>query len=344
MTTNSMRQLALHRYPDGLCRKKPRMEVAVFVVVMTALVHLSGCGDDKSAKSTPDGPGRNDRAYRLHLNLSGSLQNPAFSPDGESVVFTRFTNGYNQEPADLYTYNLQTEKLAMLVSDGSGNVNSPGSTWNGPVRSIVFSSSRDAHDEIFLIAENGSNGDETQITDRMDRVAYEPSISPDGQWVVFESHPLDVEDNGIITKYRIDGSSPYRQLTSSGEDCRQPDWSPSGDKILYQKLDAGQWDIWIMEPDGTNQSRVTSGEGDKTDASFTKDGLYIVFSADFESEYASIYKISRKGGMVQRLTAYEGYDGAPSLSPDQTKLVFESYGGDPDDSAGTTIWLLESLP
>ncbi len=286
---------------------------------------------------------RGDNAYKLNINLSGSLQNPAFSPDGNSIVFTRFRNGYNKEPADLYIFNIQLETLIMLVSDGSGNVNLPGNSWNNSIDSIIFSSSRDHHDEIYIIAEDGLNGSETQITERANRVAYEPSISPDGQWVVFESHQLDQEDNGIITKFKTDKSSSYIQLTSSKSDCRQPNWSPAGDKILYQKIEAGQWDIWIMDIDGTNQIKLTSGAGDKTDASFTQDGKFIVFSTDFEQEYANIYKIPITGGVAKRLTNYSGYDGAPSVSPDNTKLVFESYAGDPDDSSGSTIWMIDNL-
>jgi TolB protein len=324
-----------------MCRKELKMKISFLIIIMIALLHLFGCAGDNSSQS--DRSIRDDDAYQLNINLSGSLQNPAFSPDGESIIFTRFRNGYNHEPADLCIYNLQTEELTMLVSDGSGNVNLPGSTWNEYISSIIFSSSRDPHDEIYLIAEDGSNGSETQITDRADTVSYEPSISPDGQWIVFESHKLDVEDNGIITKYKIDGSSSYIQLTSSTEDCRQPNWSPAGEKILYQKFDAGQWDIWIMDIDGTNKIKITSGAGDKTDASFTQDGLYIVFSTDFELEYANIYKISISDGTIQRLSYFEGYDGAPSMSSDGTKLLFESYNGDPDDSAGTTIWIIENL-
>lgn len=60
---------------------------------------------------------RQDDAVELNITgLSGSLQNPAFSPDGEFIVFTHFINGYNNEPADLYIYELETEELTLLVS------------------------------------------------------------------------------------------------------------------------------------------------------------------------------------------------------------------------------------
>ncbi len=309
------------------------------IFIFTVFILLNSCITDEP-NNNDHNISRNDNGITLDISLNGSSQNPAFSPDGNSIVFTRFRNGYNQEPADLFIYNLQSGQITSLVSDGSGNVNLPGSTWNNTINSIIFSSSRNPHDEIYLILESGTTGSETKITNRVDSVAYEPSINPDGQWFVFESHKLDEEDNGIIIKFKIDGSSSYIQLTSSTDDCRQPNWSPNGDKILYQKFEVGQWDIWIMDINGTNKSKVTSGVGDKTDACFTQNGQSIVFSSDFELDLANIYKIAITGGSPERLSNYGGYDGAPSISSDGTKIVFESFNGDPDDSKGTTITVL----
>ncbi|MCD6566820.1 MAG: PD40 domain-containing protein [Bacteroidales bacterium] len=314
------------------------MKTLVTLLFIFVFIIVSGCNKDEEEEIDIN---RDDSGVKLNIELDGSMQNPAFSPDGNSFIFTRFRNGYNQEPADLFIYNFQTEQITTLVSDGSGNVNLPGSTWNDSINSIVFSSSRDPHDEIYLIQESGTTGSETKITNRTDSVAYEPSMNPDGQWIVFESHKLDVEDNGIITKFKIDGSSSYIQLTSSTNDCRQPNWSPTGDKILFQQSEAGQWDIWIMDTNGTNKSKVTSGPGDKTDACFTQDGQYIIFSSDFELDYANIYRIPITGGTPEQLSFYSGYDGAPSISPDGLKIIFESVNGDPDDSQGTFITVLD---
>jgi len=285
---------------------------------------------------------REDGARRVNILVEGSLQNPAWSPESNSLLFTRFRDGYNAEPADLFVVELSPSGLRELVSDGSANVNLPGSSWSPLVGRIVFSSSREPHDEIYLIDDYGSPGDEVKITERANMVAYEPSLSPDGRWVVFESHELDAEDNGIIVKYRIDGTMPYQDLTNPDEDSRQPNWSPTGDRMLYQKFSAGQWDIWIMNSDGTNHLKVTSGSGDKTDASFSPDGRWIVYSSnEFGLEFANLFILPVSGGDAVRLTHYEGYDGAPSWSPDSKKIAFETYPGDPDDSSGTTLWIID---
>ena len=281
---------------------------------------------------------REDLAYQLDINLEGSLQNPAISADGKMLLFTRFNKGYNRGPADLYVYNLETKDLKELVTDGTDNINLPGNSWNVD-STIVFSSSREPHDEIYTI---DTDGNQKRITQRDDLVAYEPSWSSDGEWVVFESHPLDVEDEGVITKYRVDGTSEYIELSEATADSRQPNWSPVSDLIIYQKLMDGQWDIWIMNSDGTDNKRLTSGEGDKTDASFSSDGDWVIYSTDaYGYELANIFKIPLTGGDPIRLTSYSGYDGAPSgfISDNITYVAFESSDNDPDRSDGTTLWI-----
>jgi len=286
---------------------------------------------------------RSDSAYQLPIALEGSLQNPAWSPDGRAILFTRFRNGYNEGPADLIVYDIESGVIRTLVSDGSDNVNLPGSTWNRDTDQIVLSSSREPHDEIYLINADENPGEEVKITDRVHQVAYEPSFSPDGQWIVFETHEVDVEGNGIITKYKIDKTEPYQKLTDANDDCRQPNWSTDGQHILYQKLKDDQWDIWIMDYDGTTRHQITSGSGDKADASFSPDGQWIVYSADEPTMVqANLFIIPITGGEPKRVTGFSGYDGAPSWSPNGEQVVFESSSGDPEETRGTTLWIIDA--
>jgi TolB protein len=321
--------------------KSVKKYTQVFIIFMSAVLSCCnlGGGDEK----------RDDNAYKVNINLNGSLQNPAWSPDGKFLLFTRFRNGYNEEPADLYIINLQTSELTQLVTDGSGNVNLPGSVWDS-AGDIVFSSSRDPHDEIFIIAADGGPGDEHQLTQRGTDQAYEPSFSPNGDYIVFESHVVNVEGDGKIVKKDLGQpiNAGFTDMTdpdpSADGDCRQPNWSPAGDLILYQRFSGGKWDIWVMNAaDGGDKTRVTTAPGDNTDAGFSQDGTQIVYSADNgELEHANLFIIPVGGGVPERITFNDGgYDGAPSWSPDGTKVAFESCGGDPDGSSGTTIWIIE---
>ena len=305
-------------------------------IVLIDFIIFTGCGSNTGQQDTQSQ--REDGAYKLNIPLTGSLQNPAFSPDGENIVFTQFKNGYNKEPSDLYTYNLTTKKLTLIVSNGSANVNLPGSSWNQNTNSIVYSSSQEPHDEIYTVKADAPHHT-MQVTQRDAYVAYEPSFNPSGDEIVFESHILDVEENGVIFKHQLN-TSAYIPLTDLSGDARQPNWSPMGDKILYQKFMDGHWDIYTINTNGNNAENITQGQGNSTDAIFSYDGQSIIYSSDYHANIANIYSVNLSSKSYTQLTNSNTYNGAPSLAPNGKTLIFESSKNDPDNSAGTSIWLL----
>ncbi len=312
------------------------MKHVISVIFVINLLLLVACNSNASNKIT-----RSDGAHKLNIVLAGSLQNPAFSPNRKSIVFTRFRDGYNKGASDLFVYHLDTGELKELVSDGSSNVNLPGSSWNSALDSIVFSSDRGEHDEIYTIASTGKSGDETQISNRIDKQSFEPSYSPDGEWIVFESHRIDIEE-GVIIKYRVNGSSEYIDLTSTKDNGKQPNWSPLGDKILYQKEQTNGWAIWSMGLDGESKRQITANDESATDAIFSPDGKWIIYSSENKAvELANIYAKKTNGDGIKRLTDFSGYDGAVSISPDASQIVFESSEDEPDKSNATTLWLID---
>jgi Tol biopolymer transport system component len=296
---------------------------------------------------------RPDGATRLTTPPAGaSDQNPAFSPDGTRIVFTCFENGYNAGPAGLFLLNLGSRQVARLTPwEDQDNVNLPGAAWNPANNRIIFASDRAEANDLWCIAPDGT--DFSRITTHAGQPWYiEPSWSPDGQLIVFEARQPGQSEDGLvgkIWKVRADGSGLAQLTDDPGFDDRQPNWSPDGHTILFQRrpLPAGDWDIWTMQPNGTGLQNVTNDPtGQDTDASWSPDDRQIVYSSDHGGlPVPNIFTISATGGTPRRVTTSStNEDGAASWSPDGRWIAFESHAptvtghSGPDETSPAALW------
>ncbi|MBI3987962.1 MAG: PD40 domain-containing protein, partial [Lentisphaerae bacterium] len=306
---------------------------------------------DMGAYETQSGD-RSDGAERLYLpEAPASAQNPAFSPDGQTLLFTLFHSGYNTGQAGLYRLSLTgtNPPSAVLDEAGQASVNLPGTAWNGALNRITFASDRVDRDEIWTLAPDGSSL--SRVTTHFTDTFYiEPSFSSNGEWIVFESRPISVGDEspGNIVKIKTDGTglTTLTDFAITGFDDRQPNWSPRGDRILFQRRLSGSdnWDLYTMNPDGSDIRQVTTSAGSDTDASWSPDGSWIVYSSDYGGlAHPSIFVIAATGGTPVRVTnCSTNEDGAPSWSPDGNWIVFESHVT-ADETSRSALWRFAAL-
>ncbi len=295
--------------------------------------------EHSTAETRPDG------ATRLTNPPTGaSDQNPAFSPDGKQLVLTRFETGYNAGPAGLFLLNLQNGIITRLTPwEDQDNVNLPGSAWNPANNRIVFASDRLEADDLWRIAPDGS--DFTRILMHTGLPSdIEPSWSPDGSWIVFEADQPGASVDGIvgkIWKVRADGTGLAALTSDLAFDDRQPNWSPGGDRILFQRraLPNGQWDVFTLSPDGIGLQNITSNPASDTDASWSPDGKWIVYSTDYGGLHTpNIFVTPSAGGQPVPITTSATHeDGAPSWSPDGAWIAFESHPGQDEDTPAS-LW------
>ncbi len=122
------------------------------------------------------------------------------------------------------------------------------------------------------------------------RREYAPAFSPDGRFVAYVTW-TDAE-GGAVWKAPVAAGSPQR-LTKAPAHYTNPEWSPSGDKLVVirgsglefrgqQPENEEYFDIAVLPSSGGEPQRVTSVEGEQVmkfhpQAFFSKDGARIFF-------------------------------------------------------------------
>lgn len=123
-----------------------------------------------------------------------------------------------------------------------------------------------------------------------------------------------------------DGSRP-RCLNVDGG---YPALSPDGSKIAYQTNKDGNYEIYVMNADGTGQKRLTNNTADDRRPSFSPDGSRIVFDSTRENADGSrdVWVMCADGTGALRVTYHPGDDTDASFSPDGRTVIYISrcYG------------------
>jgi len=135
-----------------------------------------------------------------------------------------------------------------------------------------------------------------------------------------------------------------RQLTFGGENA-EAYFSFDGRELIFQTTrDGAQCDaIYRMNADGSNQRRVSSGEGTTTCSFIAPDGRSIIYASthlggkacpprpDRSQGYVwplyadyDIFRADPEGGNLVRLTDTPGYDAEDVYSPQGDKILFTS--------------------
>jgi Tol biopolymer transport system component len=189
---------------------------------------------------------------RLTYNItqqSGYAHDPAFSPDGTRIAFSRIINGTN---AEIYVMNSDGSNKTKLTATNSAYEVAPSFSPDG--RKLLFVGNMDGDSEIYVMDIDGSNL--RQLTDN-DYSEGDPAWSPDGARIAFDS---DRSGNMVIWTIKADGSHPTNATNNPNLDF-EPAWSPGDDQRLAftrYHLNGQGYGVYMMNPDGSNQTVLTN--------------------------------------------------------------------------------------
>jgi eukaryotic-like serine/threonine-protein kinase len=131
----------------------------------------------------------------------------------------------------------------------SGAVKYYGGSWT-PDGRIVYSSDASGTRDLWIMDASGSN--QTQLTSEAgDNV--QPTVSPDGRYIVFVSDRKDSRHN--LWRIDMDGGN-VKQLTTGSYD-RNPAFSPDGKWIIYASMGISHPNLWRVSVDGGEAVKLT---------------------------------------------------------------------------------------
>ena len=98
-----------------------------------------------------------------------------------------------------------------------------------------------------------------------------------------------------------------------------PSLSPDG-KTVYFAYDG---DIWKVNSDGGNASRITAMEGEEINPKISPDGKWLAFSSNQYGNY-DVYIMPLEGGSIKQLTFHTGKDEMENWGWDSKTIYFTS--------------------
>lgn len=211
----------------------------------------------------------------IDTKVSGSFGNFAWSPDDRQIVYVKYS-GASWENCDLIRYNISDNTRKILKTEG--NICIPKFSPDG--KQIAYCTSVENSHHIYKMDVDGknnrliiSNASSPKWSLQGDKIAYSSS-GQEGSSQIFVAN-ADGSNQTQLT-FTI---SPVRYPGWAPDGNNDPQWTPDGKKIVYVSWENGRPEIFIMNVDGSEQTRLTIAEFRDEHPEITPDGKHILFAS-----------------------------------------------------------------
>lgn len=219
----------------------------------------------------------------LQLSPTGTVaEGRTFSPDGEWVAFWMLAEGESQ--SDIYIIGINGTGLTNLSNTLGVEQNEYDPAWSNDGTRIAYNKYNTSTGRMTLNVMNSDGSNQQVIFDSTEgadtplfpKGAYDPSWSPDDEWITFDKATQFTGDGENLTAgvwhiYKIasDGSGSAIDMSEAGSHDNRaeylPSFSPDGSQIVYSSryydsadLENAHIDIFVMDATtGEVESRLT---------------------------------------------------------------------------------------
>lgn len=197
------------------------------------------------------------------LTYYGGDDEPAWSPDGSRIAFTR---GYGSSSSAIWVMNADGSEPTQVVS---GNVSAP--SWSPDGDSLVFQEGNCVYDcDIYV-----QSLAEESVRRHLATSAAKPAWSPDGSRIVFVVLSGD-DGYHYLATIRPDGTDMTALTLLDDGGIYGTAWSPDGTMIAFAKCLAS-CEIHTVRPDGS-EPRLVTNVGNAFSPAWSADGTRIAFA------------------------------------------------------------------
>ena len=195
-------------------------------------------------------------------DLDENEQHPAWSPDGERILFTY---GSVVSNLDIYVMDADGSNVTRLTEHPERDQRA---TWSPDGSQVAFVSQRDGSVAVWIMNANGG-GARKLVEGR------EPSWSRDGAQIAFTSSQVDDDDE--IYVINLDGTN-LRRFTSQKRYDWFPAWTPDSNRLAFNSERAGGQELMIADVKTGAQVRISTAEQTlEQDAEWSPDGRALVY-------------------------------------------------------------------
>jgi serine/threonine protein kinase len=190
------------------------------------------------------------------LGDAGDFRTLEFSPDRKSLAASVADASGNR---DLWIYDVARGLRTRFTFDPAID-DFP--VWSPDGRSVVFSSNRKGHFDLYRKSSDGTGAEELLYEDNLDKV--QPSWSPDGKFLLYSAvRPMTADDIWVLPlASREAGGAPKPSLflQTAFHEVR-PRFSPDGRWVAYQSDESQQNEIYVAPFPGPGGKRQISTSG-----------------------------------------------------------------------------------
>ncbi len=257
-------------------------------------------GDIRKELYIMDFDGGNKKQLTHH---QGTVISPAISGDGSKVLYSLIRNETSKtRNINLFLLDLKTGQSEMISSRqgiNSGAIFMPGD------REIALTLSHQGNADIYVM--NLATKALRQITNHF-TADVDPSIAPNGSLMTFLSGRP-----GKAMIYTLDPTGVEKNVVRIGFVGRfnaTPRFSPDSKIIAFASWMDESFDIFRLNADGSNLSRLTKDFGSNEDPDFSNDGEFLSFSSQrvisSKSAVQNIYIMDLEGEIIGSVTKNYG--------------------------------------